>query len=133
MGIILVPYILFSLLIVLISSIMLLIKISKGRMHSWYSLVIGIILSVISYVSIIIYYSTLTSIWALEPFFILPAVLLLFPAVLGIIGMLVAKKNTILNRVGFGIAWIPIINILMFIILPNISDPTNYVDITLTH
>ena len=115
MGIILVPYILFSLLIVLISSIMLLIKISKGRMHSWYSLVIGIILSVISYVSIIIYYSTLTSIWALEPFFILPAVLLLFPAVLGIIGMLVAKKNTILNRVGFGIAWIPIINILMFI------------------
>ena len=133
MGIILVPYILFSLLIVLISSIMLLIKISKGKMHSWYSLVIGIILSGISYVSIIIYYSTLASIWALEPFFILPAVLLLFPAVLGIIGMLVAKKNTILNRVGFGIAWIPIINILMFIILPNISDPTNYVDITLTH
>ena len=133
MGIILVPYILFSLLIVLISSIMLLIKISKGKMHSWYSLVIGIILSGISYVSIIIYYSTLASIWALEPFFILPAVLLLFPAVLGIIGMLVAKKNTILNRVGFGIAWIPIINILMFIILPNISDPTNYIDITLTH
>jgi hypothetical protein len=129
MGIVLFPIFLIAFAVWVLNVLFFIIQLSKGNMASYWSVPIGGVVAVLSYVIVILFWSKQSHIWALTPLFTLPFSHVILPGLLGLGGIHLPKENKFLNAIGFALSISAILSPIVLLLFGSLTQADTFIDI----
>ncbi len=133
MGIVLLPVYLLAFLVWVFALIFFLLRTSDGHMAKWWSIPIGILISLFLYVLLLYSWSLQDEVWGLQSYFSIPMIHIVFPGLVGLAGIYIPKHRVFWNVIGFSFCFAAIIPPFVYLFAPYLLDADTFVNIRLTY